>query len=164
MKSNEEALSRAITTTAAPGMISAPVELPVTPAHHLLSGMPTEHLGLMVQQLDAARTKHESLSGLSAVLAGLVCMEAKQRLLRGDYESWRRKYLGKGKTTACKYVAIAKAFMQGSPRWILQQLTLALGDGEAAAEGQTLDLSHPTVATVAEWAEGRSFYQLQQQY
>jgi hypothetical protein len=130
------------------------------PRHQLLSEMNGHELGTMAKALDTARGQYESLSGMCATLAGLVCIEAKEKLPHGEYLPWLKSYLGKGRTTAFEYVGVAKAFLKCSPKGTFDQMTLALMDSAKAVSAQALDLSHPVVSAVSEWTKGRTFYQL----
>ncbi len=139
--------------------------LPAMPVRHpLLSEMSPDQLGTMARGLDAARAQYESLSGTCATLAGLVCIEVKQRLAHGEYLPWLKTHLGKSAKTAAQYAAVAKAFLKFYPRVKFAQLTLALMDGAQSIERESLDLTHPTVSAVAQWTEGRTFYELRQEF
>jgi hypothetical protein len=134
------------------------------PKHSLLSEMNADQLGGMIRGLDQARAQYESLSGTCATLAGLVCLEAKKRVGHGAYGEWVKTHLGKSSKTASLYVAVAKAFLKFEPKVKFEQLTLALMDGAATLERESLDLTHPTVNAVAQWTKGRTFYELRQTF
>lgn len=132
--------------------------------HATLGDMSVDQLGVAVRGLDRARSQYESLSGTCAILAGLVCIEAKKRSEHGQYLPWLKSHLGKSHTTASQYTAVAKAFIKLQPKLQFAQLTLALMDGAQSMQGESLDMTHPMVSAVAAWTKGRTFYELKQEF
>ena len=107
--------------------------------------------------LRAMPERLEKLSGITAVLNGLVLAEIKGKLAHKQFTPWLVANYGKSKRTAQLYMQLGAAFSdqkRNGCAFDQQQLTLALLD--ATAE-QSLDLADPVVQAVEKWADGRSY-------
>jgi len=136
------------------------VALPPTPhVEHGLKDMTLPELEAIDRGLRGLPERLEGMSGVAAVLSGLVLTEIKGRLKHGEWKPWLQSHYGKAYRTAAVGMQIATAFIKSAARCTFEpeQLTLALLDD---TQSGALDLAHPVVATVAKWTDGRSARQL----
>jgi uncharacterized Zn finger protein (UPF0148 family) len=129
----------------------------------LLSDMSIEALSDAFVGLEKAQGQFESLSGTCATLAGLVLLEAKERVGHGNFQPWLKKQFPKDYRSAQRYMQLGKAFRKYDTSVAFEQLALPLlGEGDSQLS-HTLDFNNPLVGAVAKWTRGRSFYQLRQE-
>jgi hypothetical protein len=129
---------------------------------------PTALVDLTVPQLaeaysglDRLEREYENLSGVCATLKGLVLLEAKSKPeLKGRFKEWISKSFPKTYRTAARYMRLAEAFGRSDSTVTFQILKQSLADSLESLRSIQLDLSHPVVAKVAEWVNGRGSYQL----
>lgn len=105
----------------------------------------------------------DKLSGVVAVLKGIVLMEAKARLKHGEYLPWLEKNLGKSRNSAAEYVRIAGEFVKCNPRVTFGKSGDQLGASLAIIDRNNLAVDHPVVVAVNKWTKNRSQYQLLQE-
>lgn len=131
---------------------------PVTSTRNL-KDMTLVELEAADRGLRALPERLEKMSGICAILNGLILAEIKSRLAHKEWTPWLQNNYGKSKRTAQLYMQISKAFSEkrNSCAFEPQQLTLALLDD---TQSGALDLTHPVVMAVEKWADGRSFRQL----
>jgi hypothetical protein len=137
-------------------------EMPSAPsptATRNLKDMTLAELEAADRGLRALPERLEKMSGICAVLNGLILTEIKGRLEHKQWTPWLKDHYGKAVRTAQKYMQIAGSFTKSATRGAFEphQLTLALLDD---TQSGALDLAHPVVVKVEEWADGRSFRQL----
>lgn len=131
--------------------------MPPTPhAGRGLKDMTLGELEAADRGLRALPERLEKMSGICAVLNGLILAEIKGRLAHKEFTPWLKANYGKSDRTARRYMQIAEVFSKNghSVRFEPQQLTLALLDDTQAG---ALDINHPVVMAVEKWADGRSF-------
>lgn len=159
-KSSDSKKELALTKTAKPVTLATLQVMPATP--HQARGLKE----MTVSELEAIDTglrwlpeKLEGMSGVCAVLSGLVLIEIKARCAHKEWTPWLNNNYGKSGRTARVKMQIAAAFnkMATSCHFEPEQLTLALLDD---TQSGALDMAHPVVAKVAEWTDGRSYKQL----
>lgn len=112
--------------------------------------------------LDRLEAQYENMSGICATLKGLVLIEAKRKLGRGDWTPWMKKNLGAKKArTAQRYMQLGKAFAEKNDSTVVFDLLRNdLAKNLDTLRQTQLDLKHPVVAQVAKWVEGKGAYQL----
>jgi hypothetical protein len=110
--------------------------------------------------LDRVQQHHERLSGICAIMKGLVLCEAKAKLPHGEFMSWVKENFPKSHKTAGQYKRLAEEFGKLNPRVQFENLRSDLLTTIERLEEFQLDLQHPFVRQVAEWVKGRSAYQL----
>lgn len=111
--------------------------------------------------LSRLEKEYENMSGICATLKGLVLIECKAKPeLKGQFKSWVVKTFPKSYKTATRYMRLAEAFGRSDSTVTFQTLTRDLATSVAALREFQLDLSHPAVAAVAQWVNGRGAYQL----
>lgn len=111
--------------------------------------------------LDRLEKEYENMSGICATLKGLVLIEAKLKPeLKGRFKQWVIDSFPKSYKTATRYMRLAEAFGKSDSTGTFQTLTRDLASSVAALRQFQLDLSHPVVAKVADWVNGRGSYQL----
>jgi len=100
--------------------------------------------------------KLEGMSGVCAVLSGLVLAEIKGRCEHKTWTPWLLKNYGKSARTARLKMQIADVFSKTATgcHFAPQQLTLAMLDDTQTG---ALDVNHPVVMAVSKWADGRSY-------
>jgi Protein of unknown function (DUF3102) len=104
--------------------------------------------------------EYENMSGICATLKGLILIEAKTKLGHGNYRTWLKENFPKSVKTAERYKRLAEAFGKSDSTVAFQTLTQGLTASLEALRARSLDLSHPIVAKVAQWVNGRGAYQL----
>lgn len=107
--------------------------------------------------LRAMPERLESMSGISAVLNGLVLTEIKGRLEHKQWTPWLANNYKKSARTAQVKMKLAKVFSKSATVAFFGQLTLALLDD---TQTNTLDIQHPVTKGVSAWTAGRSYRQL----
>jgi hypothetical protein len=111
--------------------------------------------------LSRLEKEYENMSGICATLKGLVLIECKTKPeLKGQFKSWVTKTFPKSYKSATRYMRLAEAFGRSDSTVTFQVLTQGLADSLEILRKQQLDLSHPIVARVAQWVNGRGAYQL----
>lgn len=125
-----------------------------------LADMTLPELGEAFTRLTIVEEGCERLSGIVATLKGLMLMEAKAKLPHGEYLPWLQKHFGKTRKTAAQYVRLARGFSEMSPEVTFEILHRDLSISVQDLEANKLDLSHPIVAQIAEWTDGKSSTQL----
>jgi hypothetical protein len=146
-----------------------------TPAAGLpLADMNLPQLTQAQAALGEAQERYDRLSGICAVLRGLVLTEIKHKLPHGRFMTWVQEHFGKTHREATRCMRIADDFTSRlaskktpegklDTRVQFEAAQLLLGDlasNLAAIEDSKLDMSHPVVATVATYVDGRSYRQL----
>lgn len=134
--------------------------MPATPQQARgLKEMTLQELEAADRGLRALPERLEKMSGICAILNGLILSEIKSRLAHKQWTPWLQSNYGKSSRTARLYMQIAAAFSQNGNRCHFepQQLTLALLDD---TQSGALDLTNPVVMSVEKWADGRSYKQL----
>lgn len=105
--------------------------------------------------------EYENMSGICATLKGLVLIECKAKPeLKLQFKSWITKTFPKSYKTATRYMRLAEAFRKSDSTGTFASLAADLATSVEALKQFQLDLSHPIVAKVAEWVNGRGAYQL----
>lgn len=122
--------------------------------------MTLEELETVDKGIRALPERLEKMSGIYAVISGLILIEIKSRLAHKEWTPWLRLNHGKAVRTAQSYMKIAKSFLENGRAFEPQQLTLALLD---ETQNGALDMTHPVVLAVAKWADGRSYRALRDQ-
>jgi hypothetical protein len=113
--------------------------------------------------LDRLEHEYENMSGICATLKGLVLIEAKAKPENKQrFMAWvKENFASGGHRTATRYMRLAEAFSEGLDSTVqFQTLTRDLASSVEALKKFQLDLSHPMVAKIAQWAAGRGSYQL----
>jgi hypothetical protein len=109
--------------------------------------------------LRALPERLEKMSGIAAVLNGLVLTEIKSRCKHKEWTPWLKANYGKSARDAQFRMQLAAAFCKNETRFVFepQQLTLAFLDGSSL---QQVDANHPVVMAVEKWTDGRGYRQL----
>lgn len=128
-----------------------------------LESLTVDQLRDSYSQLDRYEEGCSRISGICATLKGLVLAEVKSKLGHGNFEPWLATHFPKGRTTAKKYLRLAKAFMttKKAPRCLFAPDADLLGSLTLLQTAQ-LDVANPLVRDVSEWTDGKSAYQLLQ--
>lgn len=106
---------------------------------------------------------HDSMSGACGTMRGLVLTELKLKIGHGKFLPWVRARYDKSPRRAQEYMQSAAAFVADSKcadARAFEFLTQSAADTLAQIELCRLDLSHPLVAAVVKWSDGKSFDQL----
>lgn len=149
-------------------------ELATTPAGLPLADMNIPQLTQAQAALGDAQQRYDRLSGICAVLRGLVLTEIKHKLPHGKFMNWVDDSFGKTHREATRCMRLAEDFTariasKKTPEGKLdtrvhfeaQQLLLGdLAANLAAIEDAKLDMSNPVVSTVAAYVDGRSYRQM----
>jgi hypothetical protein len=111
--------------------------------------------------LSRLEKEYENMSGICATLKGLVLIECKTKPeLKRHFKKWVIETFPKSYKTATRYMRLAEAFGKSDSTGTFQTLTRDLAASVEALKEFQLDLSHPAVAAVAKWVNGRGAYQL----
>lgn len=139
--------------------ITAAKVIPPTPQHATLGlkDMALSDLEEASNRLKEAPSKLQQMSGVCAVLHGLILSEIKSRLKHKQWTPWLKSHWKTGQRDARKRMQLASAFSKAATRGDSEQLRLNLPD---AANALALDLQHPTVKKVSDWTAGRSYSRL----
>ncbi len=123
-----------------------------------LGGLETVH-----DRLAELESLHDTFSGACSTLKGLVLIQIKEVLPRGEWMPWVKGRYQKSHRTATNYIRLGKQFMAESKlaqhcqfAALVQDMATTLQQIEEAK----LDLRHPTVNAVVQWSHGRSAHQL----
>lgn len=111
-------------------------------------------------QLEWVEEKCSTVSGICAVLQGLLLRQAKEKLGHGKFIPWVNANFKKSKKTAAQRMRLAGEFSKSNPRLLFSDLAKSLGNSLQALESNQLDMKNPVVASVAAWTAGKSCYQL----
>jgi hypothetical protein len=110
--------------------------------------------------LDQVQQHHERLSGICAIMKGLVLCEAKAKIEHGGFMAWVQENFPRSHKTANQYKRLAEEFGRLHPKVQFENLRSDLLATLERLEGFQLDLQHPLVREIADWVKGRSAYQL----
>jgi hypothetical protein len=134
----------------------------IEPSPVALTDLTPPQMAEAIAGLDRLEAQYENMSGICATLKGLVLIEAKRKLGRGDWTPWMKKHLGAKKArTAQRYMQLGKAFADKNDSTVVFNLLRSdLARNLDALRQTQLDLKHPVVAQVARWVEGKGAYQL----
>lgn len=111
-------------------------------------------------QLEWVEEKCSTVSGICAVLQGLLLRQAKEKLGHGEFIPWVNANFKKTKKTSAQRMRLAAEFAKSNPRLHFSDLAKSLGNSLQNLEANKLDMKNPIVAQVAEWTAGKSCYQL----
>jgi hypothetical protein len=146
-----------------------------------LHDMNIAQMGAAIVGLRNLEQKHENLSGICAVLIGIVLHEAKQRLGHGKFMPFVKENFEKSHRSANGYMRLGRACLESKLESTFQfadngravrlksgkafeLLTKDLATSLRELEKFQLDLKHPIVSNVARWVNGRGSYQLMLDY
>ena len=133
----------------------------MAPAPIALVDLSLPQLAEAYDGLDRLEKEYENMSGICATLKGLVLLEAKTKPeLKGRFKQWVIDSFPKSYKTATRYMRLAEAFGKSDSTGTFQTLTRDLASSVEALRQFQLDLSHPVVARIAQWVDGRGAYQL----
>lgn len=133
---------------------------PMSPAAIALKDLSVPQLAEAFHGLDQVQQHHERLSGICAIMKGLVLVEAKAKIGHGGFMSWVKDNFPKSHKTANQYKRLAEEFGKLNPTVQFENLRSDMLTTMESLEGMQLDLRHPVVKQVADWVNGRSAYQL----
>jgi hypothetical protein len=125
-----------------------------------LVDMTVPELAETCRMLDDCQQRYDKLSGICAVMRGLVLSEAKRKLAHGKFIPWIKTNFKKTRKTAAQDMRLAQEFAKSNPRVTFQVLGRDLAETMMALDQAHLDLAHPLVKRVARWVKDRSRYQL----
>ncbi len=139
-----------------------------------LADMNRAQMAATVAGLLKLEATHENLSGICAVMVGIVLHEVKDRLPRGEFGPFIKENFGKSHRSANRYMLIGGACLKGQLDSTVQidrkrsktfeLLTNDVVTSLKELEKFRLDLRHPVVSYVARWVNGRGSYQLMLDY
>jgi hypothetical protein len=134
----------------------------IEPSPVALVNLTPPQMAEAIAGLDRLEAQYENMSGICATLKGLVLIEAKRKLGRGEWMPWVKRNLGaKKQKTANRYMRLAEAFSEKLDSTVqFEVLSRDLAANLEALRGLQLDLKHPVVAAVADWVGGKGAYQL----
>lgn len=125
-----------------------------------LVDMTVPELAAAFRGLDQVQEHHERLSGICAIMKGLVLVEAKTKVGHGGFMAWVKENFPKSHKTAGQYRRLAEEFGKLNPKVQFENLRSDMLATIERLDGFQLDLKNPLVKQVADWVDGRSAYQL----
>ncbi|CAN5548025.1 hypothetical protein BH09VER1_BH09VER1_24800 [soil metagenome] len=129
-----------------------------TPIISAIAEMDLPRLTESYHSLELAEQNFETLSGVVAVLRGLVLLEVKKKVGHGNFKAWVAKHENKSYRTITRATKAAVAFMTEAKSAVTG--TFENAGGDLAPVLRSVDLEHPLVKAVLKWTDGRSATQL----